>query len=59
MLSNLKNIFKVADLRNKIIFTLFIVMVYRFGVALRVPGVDSGAVRQLREAANSQGALGF
>ena len=59
MLSNLKNIFKVADLRNKIIFTLFIVTVYRFGVALRVPGVDSGAVRQLREAANSQGALGF
>ena len=59
MLSNLKNIFKVADLRNKIIFTLFIVMVYRFGVALRVPGVDSGAVRQLREAANSLGALGF
>jgi preprotein translocase subunit SecY len=59
VLSNLKNIFKVADLRNKIIFTLFIVMVYRFGVALRVPGVDSGAVRQLREAANSQGALGF
>ena len=59
MLSNLKNIFKVADLRNKIIFTLFIVTVYRFGVALRVPGVDSGAVRQLREAADSQGALGF
>jgi preprotein translocase subunit SecY len=59
VLSNLKNIFKVADLRNKIIFTLFIVMVYRFGVALRVPGVDAGAVRQLREAAKSQGALGF
>jgi preprotein translocase subunit SecY len=59
VLSNLKNIFKVADLRNKIIFTLFIVMVYRFGVALRAPGVDSGAVRQLREAADSQGALGF
>jgi len=59
VLSNLKNIFKVADLRNKIIFTLFIVTVYRFGVALRVPGVDSGAVRQLREAADSQGALGF
>ncbi|MEI6742226.1 MAG: preprotein translocase subunit SecY [bacterium] len=59
MLSNLKNIFKVADLRNKIIFTLFIVMVYRFGVALRVPGVDASAVRQLREASKSQGALGF
>jgi preprotein translocase subunit SecY len=59
VLSNLKNIFKVADLRNKIIFTLFVVLVYRFGVALRVPGVDAGAVRQLREASKSQGALGF
>jgi preprotein translocase subunit SecY len=35
------------------------VMIYRFGVALRVPGVDGAAVRQLNEAAKSQGALGF
>jgi len=34
-------------------------MVYRFGTALRVPGVDAGAVAQLREASKSQGALGF
>ena len=59
MLSNLKNIFKVSDLRNKILFTLLMVMIYRFGVALRVPGVDGAAVRQLNEAAKSQGALGF
>jgi len=59
VLSNLKNIFKVSDLRNKILFTLLMVMIYRFGVALRVPGVDGAAVRQLNEAAKSQGALGF
>ena len=59
MLSNLKNIFKVSDLRNKILFTLLMVMIYSFGVALRVPGVDGAAVRQLNEAAKSQGALGF
>jgi preprotein translocase subunit SecY len=35
------------------------IMVYRFGSAIRVPGVDANAVSQLREAANSQGALGF
>jgi len=35
------------------------IMVYRFGTALRVPGVDAGAVAQLREASKSQGALGF
>jgi preprotein translocase subunit SecY len=34
-------------------------MVYRLGTALRVPGVDAGAVAQLREASKSQGALGF
>ena len=59
MLSNVKNIFKVEDLRNKLMFTFAMVAVYRFGAALRVPGIDSQAVRQLTEASNSQGALGF
>src|SRR6478736_1031270 len=35
------------------------VAVYRLGVAIRVPGVDANAVHQLKEAANTQGALGF
>jgi preprotein translocase subunit SecY len=59
VLSNLKNVFKIPDLRNKIFFTIAMVAVYRFGSALRVPGVDGQAVRQLKEAAESQGALGF
>ena len=59
MFANLKNIFKVEDLRKKVFFTMMMIMVYRFGTALRVPGVDPTAVAQLREAAKSQGALGF
>ena len=59
MLSNLKNIFKVPDLRNKILFTFAIVALYRIGVAIRVPGVDPLAIDQLKEAAKTQGALGF
>ena len=59
MFSNVKNIFKVEDLRKKLLFTVLMILVYRFGSAIRVPGVDSTAVAQLREAANSQGALGF
>ncbi|MCE2736063.1 MAG: preprotein translocase subunit SecY [Acidimicrobiaceae bacterium] len=59
MFSNVKNIFKVEDLRKKLLFTVLMIMVYRFGSAIRVPGVDANAVSQLREAANSQGALGF
>ena len=59
MLSSIKNVFKVEDLRNKIAFTLAMLLVYRFGVSLRVPGIDGQAVEQLREASQSQGALGF
>ena len=59
MLANLKNVFKIPDLRNKILFTLAMIAVYRIGVAIRVPGVDPLAVEQLKESAKTQGALGF
>ena len=59
MLSNLANMFKVTDLRNKILFTVGMVMLYRLGTFIRVPGIDDQAVRQLRESARQQGALGF
>jgi preprotein translocase subunit SecY len=59
MFSRIKSLFTVADLRNKVLFTLFIFAIYRIGVSLRAPGVDAQAVSQLREASRSQGALGF
>jgi preprotein translocase subunit SecY len=59
VLSNLANMFKVADLRNKILFTVGMVLMYRLGTFIRVPGIDDQAVRQLRESARQQGALGF
>jgi preprotein translocase subunit SecY len=59
VLSNLKNVFKIPDLRNKLLFTVAMVVVYRLGAAIRVPGVDGLAIDQLRSQANTQGALGF
>jgi preprotein translocase subunit SecY len=59
VLSNLKNVFKVPDLRNKILFTFGIIALYRLGVAVRVPGIDTDAVKQFQEGVKSQGALGF
>ncbi|MCE9622233.1 MAG: preprotein translocase subunit SecY [Actinomycetia bacterium] len=59
MFSNLRNVFRVPDLRNKILFLLGMVLLYRLGVAIRVPGIDQDQVRQLKASANSQGALGF
>ena len=59
MLSNLLNVFKISDLRNKLLFVAAMVVVYRLGVAIRVPGVDPFAIEQLRASADQQGALGF
>ena len=59
MLSNLKNVFKVTDLRNKILFVLAMIALYRLGTAIRVPGIDPDAVKQFKKGVESQGALGF
>jgi preprotein translocase subunit SecY len=58
VISNLLNVFRIHDLRNKILFVIAMVAVYRFGVQIRVPGVDPIAIEQLRESASQQGALG-
>lgn len=59
MLSSLKNIFKVPDLRNKILFTLMMVILYRIGAHIPVPGVDYTAVKQLQDQAKQGGTLAF
>jgi len=59
MISSFLNIFKISDLRNKLLFVLLMIAVYRLGVAIQVPGVDPIAVEQLRASADQQGALGF
>jgi preprotein translocase subunit SecY len=59
VLSNLKNVFKVTDLRNKILFVMAMIALYRLGTAIRVPGIDADAVKQFKKGVESQGALGF
>lgn len=43
MFQTLKNAWHIADTRRKIIYTLFIVLLYRIGCAIPVPYVDSAA----------------
>src|SRR5436305_14225371 len=59
MLSSLKNMFKVPDLRNKILFTLIIIAMYRLGSNVPTPGIDFAAVHQLESASQRGGVLGF
>jgi len=37
----LANIFRVPDLRNRVLFTLGLLAVYRLGIAVPIPGVDA------------------
>ena len=59
MLGSLKNMFKVPDLRGKILFTVAVMAVYRFGSHIPVPGVSWDAVQQLTQASNNGGVLSF
>ena len=59
MLSVFRNMFRIRDLRNKILFTLFIFAVYRLGAAIPVPGVDLDRVQQFTEVAEQSGFLGI
>lgn len=45
MLQTLRNAWKVADLRKKILFTLFIIIIYRIGGAIPVPFLEPGTVQ--------------
>jgi preprotein translocase subunit SecY len=57
-LSNLSNMFRVADLRNKVLFTLFVIAIYRLGANIPCPGIDFSAVQQL-SASSSKGVASF
>ncbi len=41
----IQNLFRVPELKDKILFTLFILFVYRLGSHITVPGLDVGALR--------------
>jgi preprotein translocase subunit SecY len=58
MFEKLANIFRVADLRTRVFFTLAMLFVYRLGGHILTPGVDPHA---LERAMSSQGGslLGF
>jgi preprotein translocase subunit SecY len=58
-LTNLANMFRVPDLRNKVIFTLLIIAVYRLGANIPCPGIDFNAVQSLVASSQHAGVVSF
>lgn len=55
MLSTLKNAWKIPELRKKILYTLFMLMIFRLGSSIPVPYIDKLAIKELFE--QSQGGI--
>ncbi len=53
MLETIKNAWKIPEIRKKILFTLFIIIVFRVGSVVPVPFVDPSMVSQLAESSGS------
>jgi preprotein translocase subunit SecY len=50
---SLKNIFTVSDLRNRVLFTLGLLGVYRIGHHITTPGVNTAALAELARSAQN------
>ena len=59
MLSTVRNMVRVADLRNKILFTLLIVAIYQLGANVPVPGVSIHQIQLINNQAKGSGLVGF
>ena len=53
MIQTLKNAWKIADLRKKMLYTVLLLIVFRFGSIIPVPGIDPAVLQQLAGAEGS------
>lgn len=57
MLSVFKNAWKVPELRKRMLYTLFIIVIFRLGANVMVPFINSSALNQLFNSASVQSSL--
>ena len=57
MFKTIKNAFKTPDVRKRLLYTLLLIVVFRFGCYITVPGVNSVALSDAME--NTNGIAGL
>jgi preprotein translocase subunit SecY len=58
MLGTVVNIFRIRDLRNKVLFTLALLIIYRIGFHISVPGFDQAAITDITDSRDAETPLG-
>ncbi len=59
LVQTFKNIWTIEELRNKIMITLALVLTYRFGTHIVLPGIDPNKIAAAQAASKSNGLLGI
>lgn len=59
LIETIKNIFKIEELRNRILFTLSLLLVYRFGSFVVIPGINPEALGALQQQVEGNGIMGL
>ena len=59
LFDTLKNIWKIEELKTRILTTLGLILVYRLGTEIVLPGIDPAGLTALREQTASNGVLGL
>jgi len=59
LVQTLRNIWAIDELRNKIVVTLALVLTYRFGTQIVLPGIDPNKIEAAQAASKSNGLLGI
>jgi preprotein translocase subunit SecY len=57
-IDTIKNIWNITELKDRILFTLFMLVVYRFGAQITLPGIDAEMLGSLKSE-TSEGILGL
>ena len=56
-IETIKNIWKIEDLRARIVYTLGIILIYRLGTHIVLPGIDPVIISQLASSRQSSGGI--
>ena len=58
LIETIRNIFKIEELRKRILYTLLIILIYRFGSFVVIPGIDPNKLAALQNS-STEGLLGL
>ena len=59
MFNTIRNAWRIPDLRKKLLYTLLIIIVFRFGSVIPAPFLDASALSDLMASAGENSALGY